>query len=122
MNPLALARSLKDFGADLRQLVGPAYLVSSKAFGSIPAAELAGLRAELAWRRDAMVRQVPASGVVLLLAARPGLPATPGLCWSCGGQVPAGSSPAERCLLCSTAAGAALEDGRRAPTFHRGAP
>ncbi|MHB8876149.1 MAG: hypothetical protein ACYC8T_20865 [Myxococcaceae bacterium] len=69
--------------------------------------EIAPLREALTWRRMAMAAQVPATGPVLLLQARPRLLGTPGGCWSCGEPLgPAVSGG--RCLLCVEAARAAL--------------
>jgi hypothetical protein len=81
------------------------------AFTAEAGSDLADLRAELVWRRVAMAPQVPAAGAVPVLVARPGLSGDG--CSSCGEPRPPGSAKTLRCLLCSTAARAALMDCRR---------
>jgi hypothetical protein len=72
---------------------------------------LAALAAEVegvAWRIEAMRPQVPASGAIPLLLARPGIRFPIGTCGSCGDPV-ADDAHRYRCDPCTTAVIAVLE-------------
>ena len=112
MSPLVLAHSLRERRvalvptADGWRLRGPLAVIHA-----IAPEDLSTLRVELIWRRQAMRPQVPLTGPVLLLSARPGRhPA--GCCWSCGERLLPGTNAQDRCLLCVEAAKAALIEAR----------
>ena len=62
---------------------------------------------EVAWRLAAMRPQVPVTGAIPLLIARPGIRFAPGSCGSCGD--PLAAEERYRCRPCVAAAVAALE-------------
>jgi len=61
---------------------------------------------EVAWRIDAMRRQVTVAGAVPLLIARPAMGFASGMCCSCGDAL--GNDDRYRCQLCVAAAVAVL--------------
>lgn len=65
---------------------------------------LAGER-DIAWRIEAMSRQVTIAGAIRLLLARPGIRFAPGSCCSCGDRLPVDQ---HRCGPCAAAAVEAL--------------
>jgi len=65
---------------------------------------------EIAWRVVAMRPQVPATGAIPLLLARPGIRFPLGTCCSCGD--PLGPDDRYRCRPCADAAVAVLKEHR----------
>ena len=64
----------------------------------------------IAWRVDAMRDQVPESGCIPFLVARPGVPSADGRCWSCGD--PLATRQRYRCRLCVAAVEKTLVEAR----------
>ncbi len=75
---------------------------------------LAAEEAEVRWRADAMRAQVPPTGPIPTLSARPETPIAPGCCPSCGGRLPARGR--YRCDPCVKAAWRALREARVRPS------
>lgn len=92
--------------ADSWTLRGPPGTVSNLA-----EPEKAALREALTGRRMAMLAQVPETGPLLPLHARPG-PFPADCCWSCGEELNQGEPQGWRCALCSEAARAAVAQVR----------
>jgi len=65
---------------------------------------------EVAWRIDAMRPQVPPTGAIPLLLARPAADRPTGTCCSCGDQL--GTGDRYRCQPCTAAAVVVLENLR----------
>ena len=68
------------------------------------------IRVEHDWRVEAMRSQVPVSGGIPLLVARPGTPMQPGSCYSCGAKLE--SDVPKRCAGCLGAVIAVLAQTR----------
>jgi len=75
---------------------------------------LAHDESEVRWRADTMRAQVPPSGPISTLSARPAAPVAAGCCLSCGDPLPTGDR--FRCTHCVRAAWRVLRAARGQPS------
>jgi hypothetical protein len=106
MSPAETLAALRAADVELQVVDGWRLYGVPEAIAAFELGDLSALRAELVWRWQAMLRQIPASGGIPVLVAREA-PGGPGLCASCGEP-----SSRFRCGLCQVAASAAIADSR----------
>jgi hypothetical protein len=103
-------QSTDTYTDELTKLTKPEALsamYSSVSFVSDQPLEYSGIESEVAWRVQAMLPQIPASGPVPFLIARKEVVNDPGKCPCCGDDL--GTASGFRCGLCSRAVNLALE-------------